>query len=89
MIRDLNEWIRYRKFDIENPPHEGTCAQKNPALKVLNIFGRRFEKFVLMIAPKPFIDKKIFPIQVQDSDLYFHHLSTDFSSDNLFERNRR
>ena len=42
-----------------------------------------------MITSTPFIDKKIFLYQVQDSDLYFDHSPADFSSDYQFERNRR
>lgn len=52
---------------------------------VNRLFRGRFDKFVFMITATPFVEKKIFPNQVQDSNLNFNHHLTDFSFDYLFE----
>ena len=37
--RDYSLVIRYREFDIENPPHDSACAHKISLLLVANSFS--------------------------------------------------
>ena len=41
---------------------------------VRDVLRDGFQKFFLMMTPTPFTDSRIFLIQVQDSNLYFHLL---------------
>ena len=70
--------IRHRKSATR-----GHMCSKNPALKVLNIFGRRFEKFALMITPHSSLVRKYFSYKFK---IRFN-FSFNFSSDYLLLQN--